>query len=110
VTQPVLDFTAATLARDRAIQRVTQHAEDVVPGFSERAQAFIVDYLRTHGPTPGEQLTIAAKCAGIKSHDDRAMGGVFLSLSRNGLIVKVGSCPRARGHNSSGGNVWDLVR
>lgn len=96
--------------RDRAIQKVSQHAEEHRPGFAEEARAFIVTYLQTHGPTSGEVLTLACKAAGISGHDDRCFGGIYMGLSRRGVIEKVGSVKRERGHGASGGNVWGLAR
>ena len=104
-----LNFEQAIEDRDRALARVSQHAEDAHPGFLERARAFIVAYLQEHGPTPGEVLTLACKAAGIRSHDDRAFGAVYLGLARAGRIKKVGTVPRMRGHKTAGGNVWDLT-
>lgn len=110
MTQPVLDFTAATIARDQAIQRVTQHAEDACPDFLERACAHVTAYLATHGPTSSEDLSIHCKTAGIVPHDDRAFGAVYRTLARRGVIVRVGEAVRRRGHLTAGGSVWDLVR
>lgn len=104
--QHALDFERSAALRDAAVRRVVQHAEDQAPGFGVRAAAFILDYLRRHGPTSGEALTLACKAAGIAAHDDRAFGGVYMGLSRRGQIVKVGEVKRARGHNTAGGSVW----
>lgn len=107
MTQLSIDFV--NRQRDQAISRVSQHAEDTAPGFGERAQAFVLDYLKKHGPTPGEDLTLHCKHAGIVPGDDRAFGSVYMTLARRGLIVKVGSVRRERGHGTAGGNVWSLV-
>lgn len=101
---------AVNVVRDRAIQQVTQHAEDYRPGFGEQAREFILSYLHEHGKTSGEELTIACKNAGIVPPDDRSFGGVYVGLAKRGLIEKVGSVNRLRGHNCAGGNVWDLKR
>jgi hypothetical protein len=92
--------------RDTAMARVESNAG---PDFTERACAFVLDYLSSHGPTSGELLTLECKAAGIRPHDDRAMGPVFMRLSRRGLIVKRGTAIRRRGHGTSGGNVWGLA-
>lgn len=92
--------------RDAAIETVSNNAGQL---FREAAQTFIVNYLRDHGPTPGETLTDACLQAGIVPHDDRAFGSVYLALSRRGIIRKVGLCPRRKGHATSGGNVSDLT-
>lgn len=100
-------FEAVNAKRDRAVRQVSQHAG---PSFLRDAQAFIVRYLREHGETSGEELTVHCKNAGIAPHDDRAFGAVYLALARAGTIRKVGQVKRRRGHNTSGGNVWGLVR
>jgi hypothetical protein len=61
------------------------------------------------GPTRAEVLVNAAKAAGFVPKDDRAFGGVFLSLSRKGLIQRVGVGKRSKGHGTSGGLIWALA-
>jgi hypothetical protein len=105
-----MDATAAQVnaQRDEALQRVAQHADEHYPQFAEEAATFIARYLQAHGPQPGEMLSRACRLAGIVPHDDRAFGPVYLSLCRRGLIEKVGTVRRERGHGTSGGNVWAL--
>lgn len=97
---------SAIAERDAAIEQVSKTAGEV---FREAAQLFIYGYLRQHGPTPGE--TIADECikAGIEPRDHRHFGPVYLALSKRGIIRKVGTCLRRKGHATSGGNVWGLV-
>lgn len=102
-------FTDWEQQRDRAMQQVGDNAEALCPGFAEAAEDFVVDYLRRHGPTPGEVVTNAAKSSGLVPHDDRAFGPVYMRLSRRGLIRKAGQVVRTKGHGTSGGNVWTLV-
>jgi hypothetical protein len=104
-----LTLEQAFSARDVAMQQVESNAQKLTPGFSERAEAFILDYLRTHGATPGETITIACCEAGIVPHDERAFGPVYMRLSKTKKIVKCGTCPRKRGHGTSGGNIWKLT-
>jgi hypothetical protein len=100
---PLFDDLAA---RDDAMDQVEQAAGE---DFAERAADFVVDYLTEHGASPGEAVTDACKAAGIVPHDDRAFGPVYMRLSRAGRIVKVGTCPRTKGHYTAGGNVWAMV-
>lgn len=102
-------FDTVRQQRDDAMQRVAQKAEDHRPSFSQDAETCALNYLRANGPTPGEQLTIACKNAGIVPHNDRAFGPVYARMAKRGLIVKVGECKRMRGHGTSGGNVWGLA-
>lgn len=112
--QPVLNgmFTqlpepaAVNVVRDAAMQQVSQAEERQQPGFTDVAGAFVLDYLTTHGPTSGEQLTVACKAAGHVPHDDRAFGPIYFGLVKRGLIEKAGICKRLKGHGTSGGNIW----
>ena len=96
----------AMTERDAAIEQISQTAGEE---FRKKAQWFVMVYLQQHGDTPGETITDACKLAGIVPHDDRAFGAVFIRLSKRGIIRKVGTCLRRKGHATSGGNVWGLV-
>lgn len=109
-TTDTTSMTAALQARDEGMENVTLCAERNDPGFTDRACEFILQYLAVSGPSSGEQITNACKDAGIVPHDDRAFGPVYCLLSRAKSIVKTGTCKRARGHATSGGNIWDLNR
>lgn len=96
----------AIAERDAAIEQVSKTAGEV---FLEEARAFIIDYLQRHGDQPGEKLTDKCKEAGIVPvNGDKAFGGVYLGLARRGIIRKVGTCLRRKGHATSGGNIWDI--
>lgn len=96
--------------RDDAMRQIAQHAEERRQDFARQARVYIVQYLEAHGPTAGEVLTAACKAAGIRPHDDRAFGPVYMTLARRGVIEKVGSVRRELGHGTAGGNIWGLVR
>lgn len=96
-------------ARDEAMRRVAEHAEERRRGFIDAATRFVVAYLGTHGQTAGEVLTLKCKEAGIRPHDDRAFGPIYHGLAQRGVIEKVGTVRRERGHGTAGGNVWALV-
>ena len=99
------------IARDKAMAQVERKADLTFPEFREQAKAFILRYLAQHGPTPGEHITLACTGAGIKPHDDRAFGPVYMALARAGRIVKVGTKPRTlRGHCAPGCSIWALRR
>lgn len=101
-----LSLIDALEARDRALASVSENAELRQPGFGDRAAEFVVEYLRTHGTASGEDITDAAKAAGITAHDDRAFGSVFMRLARQKRIVKSGYCARRKGHGTAGGIAW----
>jgi hypothetical protein len=77
---------------------------------AEGARMFVLDYLKAHGASNGESITLAAKAAGFKPHDDRAFGPVYAVLARRSLIRCAGFCMRQRGHGTAGGRVWELGR
>ena len=104
---PALPIARAT--GERGMQLATDRAERDEPGFSERAQAFVLAYLAEHGKASGEDLTDACKAAGIKPAEDRAFGSVYSALSRRKQIVCVGYCDREKGHGTGGGKRWSLT-
>jgi hypothetical protein len=93
------------LDREQAMRAIIKHAGC---RFFEQAKVFVIEYLRVHGEASGEDITDACLTAGIRPHDERAFGPVYMSLARRGLIGKVGTTPRRKGHGCSGGNIWRL--
>lgn len=98
----------ALAERDAAMEQVSNTAGEV---FLQEARVFVLNYLRIHGPTPGEDLTDKCLDAGVVPPNGlRAFGGVFHGLAKRGLIHKVGTCVRRKGHATSGGNIWGLIK
>lgn len=83
-----------------------EKAERMDPGFSLRAQAFVLDFLKANGPATGEDVTDAAKAAGIVPLEDRAFGSIYASLARRGLIAHAGVGRRRKGRGTFGAVVW----
>lgn len=109
ITVPPLAQRAATARRlgAEAGKNSLELAETKDKTFGKRAYEFIVDYVsKQPGPVPGESVTLACRRAGIASHDDRAFGPVYAKAIKNGDIRVVGSCPRVRGHGTSGGRLY----
>lgn len=77
--------------------------------FGVNAVAFVYQYLKENGNTPGEDITDKCKEAGIVPHDDRAFGSVYSNLYRGGLIEPKGHVPRRKGHGTGGGKIWGLT-
>lgn len=101
---PSLEF--AEKERDVALLR---NAIANTPEFGRMARGHIMERLK-EGPMSGEELVLSCKNSGItpEKGDDRSYGGIFLSLSKKGFIVKAGSVQRRRGHNTGGGILWRL--
>lgn len=100
----------ARAAGDEAGERAAKRAERQDAAFRDRAAVFVTDYLRAHSTASSEDITDAAKCAGIVPPDDRAFGPVYASLARRGRIAFAGYCVRRKGHGTAGGRLWSLVR
>jgi len=92
--------------RDEAMDRVSRNAGE---SFKVRAINFVVRFLGENGATAGEDITDAAKKAGIIPHDDRAFGPVYMKLYNQGHIVPVGDIARRKGHGTHGGRIWSLA-
>ena len=103
-TLPTIEQAEAE--RDTAILRTTVSNG---PEFGRMARVHIMERLK-EGPMSGEELVLSCKNSGItpEKGDDRSYGGIFLSLSKKGFIVKAGSVQRRRGHNTGGGILWRL--
>lgn len=84
-------------------------AERVQDDFRERAQSFVLEYLRRYGATSGELVTSMAIASGINPPDERAFGPIFSALSRRKQIVTVGWCLRRKGNCTGGGRIWALL-
>lgn len=88
--QQPLDFAAARAARDAGIQTAVDHADTVVPRWSELAYAFLESYLPHVEFLTSEDARKAA--AGIVPDPPslRAWGGPFAKAARNGLVQREG--------------------
>ena len=102
---------AAREAGKAASEACTDKALRSDPTFVQKASEAILAHLRVVGEASGEVLTDVAIAHGARPHDARAFGSVFATLNRKKLIKCVRSdLPRARGHGTSGGKLWGLVR
>jgi hypothetical protein len=114
--QPAFEFYHATppptvnQQRDQAMARVAAHAEQARADFLADAKACMLRYLAQHESASGEVLSAHCKDQGIVPPDDRAFGPVLMALVRERWIEKCGSCRRAKGHGTAGGNLWRAVR
>lgn len=113
MNQLTLDHAIAKNAGRDAAMRSLDRAQRADSTFVVRAKEAILKRLQD-GPCSGEVLTELCKAQGIRPvKDDRAFGGVFLSLSseKNPQIRCIRSdLPRARGHGTSGGKLWAIVK
>lgn len=76
------------------------------PEFKTKAREAILAHLKAVGQASGEELVDVARAHGAVPTDDRAFGGVFQSLSRDGSIQCVGFTLRKKGHGTAGGRIW----
>lgn len=85
-------------------------ASEEAPEFRARALQFIKDFVAAQtGPVAGEDITLAARQAGIRQKDDRAFGAIYSKAIRMGYIRVVGHCNRVRGHGTAGGRLYAPV-
>ena len=113
MNQLTIDHAIAREAGRDAAMRSLDKAQRADNTFADRAKSAILKRLED-GPCSGEVLTELCKANGIRPvKDDRAFGGVFMSLAneKNPQIRCIRSdLPRMRGHGTSGGKLWALVR
>ncbi len=102
---------AARSAGTTAGNHCLAKAEDVAKFDADGAAKFIVAWVRRYGPTSGESLVAAAIEHGYRAHDGRAFGPVFQRLIKaNELKVLRSDLARAKGHGTSGGRLYGVVR
>lgn len=96
------------VARDRALKQVAENAGKC---FLAQALEFVPQYLREHGEKSGEELTDAAKKAGIvPQNSDKAFGVVYKTLARDGIIERARFALRTKGHACAGASIWRLKK
>jgi hypothetical protein len=102
----------AIAAGEQAMQACTDKAERL--GFStDAARAFILNWLAEYGPSWGEDIVDAANASGredLRTHKERAWGGVFCGLSRTHRIHWVEIGLRRKGNGTAGARRWSLVQ
>ena len=89
--------------------RAEAKAVEKDPAFCEKALAHFrrtVDALAPGAAIHGEDLVNSAKLAGIRPHDDRAFGPVFVKARNQGLLLEVGQADRVKGHGTAGGRLY----
>ena len=80
------------LAARRGMARATQHAEDVAPGWTAAALAFLVAYATRHATFYGWEVVRAAKGSDVPpdASGGKAWGSVIRLAQRRGLIRQTG--------------------
>ena len=95
MTQDSFDWTQARAARDAGIQMAADHADAVVPKWSDAAYEILVCYCKRSGfgaRFTSEDVRAYADKAGLISPPHlRAWGGVFQRAARCGLVSKAGT-------------------
>lgn len=108
--QLAINFTPREIGQ-AAADSCLRNAEEIADFDSAGAAKFIHGWVIRNGPTSGEDLVDAAMQHGYRGHDMRCFGGVFVSLvSKGKLMVLRSDLPRKRGHGTSGGKLYGLVR
>lgn len=108
--QLTIDFDARAQG-EQAAEACLAKAQAVANFDSEGAAKFITGWIVRNGETSGEDLVDAAIAHGYRGHDMRCFGGVFQRLLHRNLIRVIRSdLPRRRGHGTSGGRLYGLVR
>lgn len=96
----------AAVAGQHGMAVSLEAAEKRDPEFKAKAREAILTHLKAVGQASGEELVDVARAHGAVPTDDRAFGGVFQSLSREGSIQCVGFTLRKKGHGTAGGRIW----
>lgn len=91
----ILDVIQARTERDAGINRATDHAEAINPGWNEMAYNLLKRFLSVHhGPFMAEELrSYAAQIDFPLPPHARAWGGIMARAAKSGIIERVGLGP-----------------
>ena len=101
----------AVRRRNEAIEKVSAHADELDPNWSDRAYSALTLYCtKATEPFIIEDVRAWAEGLGLISppHDSRAWGAVIRRAAGNGLVSKVGFAP-AKSSNLSPKVLWQAV-
>lgn len=88
-----LDFMDVDTARDLGMNQALNHANSVIPEWSETALKCLISYLYLRGNEPflAEDVRAYGQCIGLEAPpSERAWGGVMTRAARAGLIEAIG--------------------
>lgn len=108
---PEFDFSGAQL-RDAGMQLAADHAQQVSPGWNERAYSFLERFLKIkHGSFMTEDFRAWAAAHGLEyPPTNRAFGGIITKAKNNGLIKHIGwdSVKNSKAH-ATPASVWQRI-
>lgn len=107
-----LSMPVAEVLRDVGMTRAVEHANRVVPGWSDAALAYVKAYcLRTEGLFTAEMIVASYDAAGhIQPASTKAWGSVMQRAQREGLMVRKDfEGRRAKGHASPCGRYQSMI-
>lgn len=90
--------SAARVLRNAGMETAARHADAVVDGWSDRAYAFLVDYVGANRQRRfmAEDVRVAAEETGFPGPpDNRAWGAVVAKAARKHLIKRIGYGPQS---------------
>ncbi len=90
--QPVLKIVTGKDTRDAGIKKAVEHADEAVPGWSEKGYQLLLVFLSKHnGPFMAEEVrSYAALIDFPLPPHARAWGGVIARAAKAGIITRVG--------------------
>lgn len=101
----IQDMAAALAARDAGMQSSAEHADDVIPGWQDRAVTACISAIdRQTGHFTMEHIrAVATWCLDLPQPPElRAWGSLTIRLIREGIIEKTGQyAPAASSHGSA---------
>ena len=106
MTQPSLfnrhNPSPCELAARRGMARATQHAEDVAPGWTAAALAFLVAYATRHATFYGWEVVRASRQSDVPpdASGGKAWGTVIAAAKRRGILEEIGTGPDPNRHGN----------
>jgi len=107
----ILDIQQAKELRDTGMRRAETHADAVSLNWSDRAYAFLVEYIKSHPVFQAEDVRYAAQGIVPTPPSARAWGSVVVRAAKAGLIRQDGfkKVKNVKAHSTPAA-VWKRVR
>lgn len=107
--QHLFDFSAGEIAKQKGIERASEHAEAVTPGWNQMAFEKLKEFCTFRlGPFLMEDFRQWAEPSGLTAPPHlRAYGSVAIKAANKGLIKKIGyaKVTNAKAHQATA-SVW----
>jgi len=96
--------------RNKGIQKAINHADEIIPNWSDSAFNYLKKYIKSHKQFMAEDVRIASRKFIPEPPSARAWGGVIIRANKLGLIKHIGykNVSNEKAHRTPA-SVWKTI-